>query len=67
MTPKKYRLLEDRFEHKAGTECFEYLGYDYGLRGDDEHFTGKPHICCTLNDGGDGPFFTVPLSAVEAA
>lgn len=60
-----YRLKNDRFEHKAGTQVYPYHGYDYGLCGDDERVTGLEHVAVTLNADGSAPFFTVPQNDLE--
>jgi hypothetical protein len=54
-----YRLLKDRFEHKAGSVIYKASGYDYGLASDDAEATGKPHTSMTLEASGGYPFFTV--------
>lgn len=59
------KLLQDRFNHKAGTEVFMYRGHDYGLTRDDRNFTGEEHYAVTLNSDGSGPFFTVPESKLS--
>ena len=57
---RKFRLLNNRFEHTAGTIVYEYNGPSYGLSSDDEFYTQKPHTTVTLNENGGTPFFTVP-------
>ncbi len=58
------KLLKDRFEHKAGTEVFEFIGHDYGCCFDDEQATGEAHVVVTLDPEGGIPFFTVPASDI---
>lgn len=60
-----YRLLRDRFEHKAGATIYTAKGHDYGCARDDEYATGKPHTSMTLEPSGDYPFFTVPNEDFE--
>lgn len=59
------KLLEDRFEHKAGTVIYDFNGHDYGCSSDDSFYTQKPHMTVTLDPEGGGPFFTVPVEDVE--
>jgi hypothetical protein len=61
----KYKLLQDRFEHTAGTIVYECGFYDYGLSSDDSRVTGIPHQSVTLSPTGDYPFFTVPQQYLE--
>lgn len=62
---KKYELLADRFDHKAGEIVYDCKGYDYGCALDDTHVTGKKHISVILNEDGDYPFFTVPKAQLK--
>jgi hypothetical protein len=57
---KKYKLLKDRFEHKAGIEVYEYSKYDYGCSSLDELITGMRHSVVSAVDYDTKPFFTVP-------
>lgn len=61
---KIYTIKKDRFEHKAGTTVYEYLGYDYGLARDDERYSGVEHTNVSLSPG-QTPFFTVPTDDLE--
>jgi hypothetical protein len=61
----RYKLTEDRFEHKAGTIVFDCYEYDYGLSNDDSRITGIRHISVTLDSDGRYPFFTVPEYQLE--
>lgn len=65
--PKTYVLLVDRFEHTAGTIVHECERHDYGLRRDDENYTGVEHLFLTLNKDGDYPGFTIPEHYVRPA
>ena len=60
-----YKLLEDRFEHKAGTIVYKQKYHDYGLASDDTRITGVEHISVTLNSDGDYPGFTIPRYQLE--
>lgn len=60
---EKFRLKQDRFEHKVGTIVVPYEGYDYGCSSDDRRTTGLEHRAMSL-DGGT-PFFTVPERDLE--
>jgi hypothetical protein len=60
----KYKLLKDRFDHKAGTEVYGYLGYTYGLVTDENYATGVAHTAVSLVDN-ETPFFTIPISDLE--
>lgn len=40
----KYILLNDRFEHKAGTIVFKATSHDYGLARDDTNYSNKEFI-----------------------
>ena len=62
---KKYRLLHDRFGHKANEIVYRFHGPTYGLVSDDIRWTGKDHIAVTFNPEGEGPFFTVAKESVE--
>jgi hypothetical protein len=65
---KVYRLLSDSAIDKkavAGTLVYECMKCDYGLSNDDTRFTGVYHTSVTLNENGDYPFFTVPVSCLE--
>jgi len=57
-----YVLLQDRFEHPAGTVVYPASRHDYGLARDDTYYTGEDHISVTLKEDGDYPFFTCPES-----
>lgn len=61
----KYNLLQDRFEHAAGTIVYALKAYDYGLSSDDTHSTGIEHISVTENENGGYPFFTIPVADLE--
>ena len=63
--PKRYRLLQDRFEYKAGTVVYPFVGTTYGLVGDDERHSREEHKAVTLFLDGDYPFFTVPAAHLE--
>lgn len=60
-----FRLLKDRFEHKAGTTIYRASGHDYGCANDDARATGFPHTSMTIEPSGDYPFFTVPNADFE--
>lgn len=60
-----FRLLADRFEHKAGAICYDAKSYDYGLASDDTRATGQPHVSVTLEPSGDYPTFTVAVADLE--
>lgn len=63
-----YRMkVDSTIEPKAkkGTIVYDSMKPDYGLANDDTRFTGVMHISVTLNEDGDYPFFTVPLSDLE--
>ena len=60
-----YKLLNERFEHKAGTVVYPCKGYDYGLSSDDTRATGVEHRSMTTSPTGDYPFFTVPVHELE--
>lgn len=62
---KSYILLQDRFEHKAGTKVYDCHGYDYGCARDDTEFTGLQHQSVTLKEDGDYPFFSVPTAHLK--
>ena len=62
----KYRLLKDRFSHKAGQLVYAYHGYDYGLCRDDDMAFGVRHIAVSEEEDKT-PFFTVPKSDLEEA
>ena len=55
------KLINDRFEHEAGTEVYAYKGHTYGLVEDDTAGTGIIHTAVTLNSDGSTPFFTVAI------
>lgn len=57
----KYILLNDRFEHKAGTIVFKATSHDYGLARDDTNYTGEDHVSVSLKEDGAYPFFTCPI------
>lgn len=61
----KYKLLEDRFESKAGSVVYKSTKYDYGCASDDTSITGIYHISVSLDETGDYPFFTVPFDQLE--
>lgn len=58
---KRYKLLNERFEHKAGSLVNQAMSYDYGLARDDANWTGVEHVSVTVDPNGGYPFFTVPL------
>lgn len=60
-----YKLLQERFEHEAGTIVYDSAKYDYGLSRDDTMMTGVHHISVTTNADGDYPFFTVPVDQLQ--
>lgn len=62
---KRYELLADRFEHKAGTIVYRPKYHDYGLARDDELVTGEIHKSVTLDKDGDYPFFTCPVRLLK--
>lgn len=62
---KMYKLLQERFEHEAGTIVYDSTKYDYGLSRDDTMITGVHHISVTTNADGDYPFFTVPVDQLQ--
>ena len=65
MKPKKYVLLNDRFDNKAGTIVFKTRRNDFGCAVDDSRIEGVEHMSVTLNEDGDYPFFTVPVSGLK--
>jgi hypothetical protein len=60
-----YKLLQERFEHEAGTIVYDSTKHDYGLSRDDTNATGVYHISVTTNPDGDYPFFTVPVDHLQ--
>jgi len=62
---RTYRLLADRFDYKAGSLAYDYAGYDYGCRYDDESETGIEHRTLTAKPDGSGPFFTIPVRDIQ--
>ena len=60
-----YKLLEDRFEYKAGITVYPSKKFDYGLASDDTDITGVHHISVSLTEDGDYPFITVPYKQLE--
>ena len=62
---EKYKMLADRFEHKAGTVVYRQRLYDYGLASDDTSYTGIEHISVTLEEDGGYPGFTIPVHQLE--
>jgi hypothetical protein len=56
---QKFRTLVDRFEHPAGTVCYECQKHDYGCARDDTLATGEYHVSVTTDPTGDYPFFTI--------
>ena len=68
--PKRYVMLADselESNAKKGTVVYEYLNYDYGLASDDTWITGIEHVSVTLNENGDYPSFTVPVTDLGEA
>jgi hypothetical protein len=61
---KKYKLLRDRFEHKAGITVYAAHLHDYGLARGDSFATGVEHISVTATKD-EYPLFTVPISYLE--
>ncbi len=63
---RKFRLLKDRFEHKAGTIVVESFECDYGLCSNDRMFTGIEHMLVTLDlEDVEDYGFTVPITDLE--
>lgn len=62
-----FRLTGCRFGYSAGTRCYLFTGCDYGALSEDEHLTGVPHAVVTLDPGGKGPCFTVPITLIRSA
>jgi len=60
-----YKLLVNRFGHKAGTIVYDSRKYDFGLASDDYRLTGIEHTSVTLDPCGDYPVFTVPTHDLE--
>ena len=60
-TPKRYKLLRQRFDHPAGTVCYQCLVHDYGMARDDMIESGQEHQSVTLKPDGGYPIFTVPV------
>ena len=60
----KFKLLKERFEHKAGTEVFLYLGHTYGLVEDDNFATNVAHAAVSVVQN-ETPFFTIPVVDLE--
>ena len=60
-----YKLLEDRFEYKAGITVYSSRGYDYGCADDDTRYLGELHVSVTAEEDGGYPFFTVPYKHLE--
>jgi hypothetical protein len=60
----KYKLLQDRFEHKAGTTVYAVSLPDFGMAWDDSRAFGVEHISVTVTEG-KYPLFTVPVSYLE--
>lgn len=66
MAVRKYRLLQERLGHPAGTVCYDFHGATYGCVSDDERATGAEHTAVTLDPSGEGyPFFTVPVTQLQ--
>ena len=68
--PKKYIMLADskvNTDVKEGTVVYEYLKHDYGLASDDTWITGIEHVSVTLNEDGNYPSFTVPVTDLGEA
>ena len=65
MKINKYRLLQDRFNYKAGTIVYDCVKPNYGCVSDDDYFTGMEHISVTEDETGDYPFFTVAVEHLE--
>jgi len=61
----KFRTLVDRFEHPAGTICYECKQHDYGCARDDSMETGEHHMSVTTDPGGNYPFFTIANADLE--
>lgn len=60
-----FRLVRDRFGHKAGSEVYEYMYNDYGMASMDSFFTQLKHISITTDPSGNNPFFTIPMHDLE--
>ena len=61
---KAFRLTSDGLQ-PAGTICYPYPGFDYGLAADDTNVTGREHRSFVLHAFGRGPFFTHPIEDLE--
>ena len=65
---RKYRVLKDsRLEKRAktGTIVYDLRWSDTGISGSDTRNTGIKHISVTLDENGDYPFFTIPVTDLE--
>lgn len=60
-----YKLLQERFEHEAGTVVYNSAQHDYGLSRDDTRATGVEHKSVTIDPNGGYPFFTVPVDHLQ--
>lgn len=67
--PKKFTMLADseiRPDVKKGDVVYEYMGNTYGLKSEDTRMTGVEHDAYTKDPEGGSPFFTHPVSGVQA-
>ena len=63
---KRYRLkTKGTCGQEAGTICYPFRGYDYGLASDDTRYSGREHISVTLDPDGGIPSFTVAKDDLE--
>lgn len=57
-----FTLNQAHAGNPAGTRVTKLAKYDYGLSSDDSRAFGIQHVSVTLNENGDYPSFTVPVS-----
>lgn len=65
MSKYKYLLLDDHGQSKAGATVYPAAYHDYGLASDDTQYTGIRHVSVTLNEDGNYPTFTVPITKLK--
>lgn len=63
--PARFRLLADRFSHKAGTVVYAAMVFDQCLAAQETASTGIRHVSVTLQPDGGYPTFTVPWNEIE--
>lgn len=68
--PKKYEVMLppdhiDGLRLVIGMTVYEFTGYDYGLAKDDTWLFREEFRSFTLDPGGKGPSFTMPMRCVR--